>query len=119
MVDKIYKVDLASKEYILVKGNWFPEFDEATRKRFAKQNSLYGPDNTTKVVYTYDPDDPGTPWDNVDPFILAAQIEHQVVVKKHPLMKTAVIFDLKADFFECINDDGSRPKGARRKGRDS
>ncbi|KAK3236490.1 hypothetical protein CYMTET_53377 [Cymbomonas tetramitiformis] len=115
MVDSIYKVDLAAKEYILVKGKWFPEFNQATTKRFAKLNSKYGPDNTAKVVYTYDPDDPETPWDTTDPFILAAQIEHQVVIKKHPVMKTAVVFDLKADFFECIDDDGSRPKGARRK----
>ncbi|KAK3275744.1 hypothetical protein CYMTET_16144 [Cymbomonas tetramitiformis] len=117
MVDSIYKVDLAAKEYILVKGKWFPEFNQATTKRFAKLNSKYGPDNTAKVVYTYDPDDPETPWDTTDPFILAAQIEHQVVIKKHPVMKTAVVFDLKADFFECIDDDGSRPKGARRKRR--
>ncbi|KAK3286910.1 hypothetical protein CYMTET_5555 [Cymbomonas tetramitiformis] len=110
MVDSIYKVDLAAKEYILVKGKWFPEFNQATTKRFAKLNSKYGPDNTAKVVYTYDPDDPETPWDTTDPFILAAQIEHQVVIKKHPVMKTAVVFDLKADFFECIDDDGSRPK---------
>ncbi|KAK3278115.1 hypothetical protein CYMTET_13922 [Cymbomonas tetramitiformis] len=110
MVDNIYKVDLAAKEYILVKGKWFPEFNQATTKRFAKLNSKYGPDNTAKVVYTYDPDDPETPWDTTDPFILAAQIEHQVVIKKHPVMKTAVVFDLKADFFECIDDDGSRPK---------
>ncbi|KAK3284921.1 hypothetical protein CYMTET_7448 [Cymbomonas tetramitiformis] len=111
MVDSIYKVDLAAKEYILVKGKWFPEFNQATTKRFAKLNSKYGPDNTAKVVYTYDPDDPETPWDTTDPFILAAQIERQVVIKKHPVMKTAVVFDLKADFFECIDDDGSRPKG--------
>ncbi len=117
MVDSIYKVDLAAKEYILVKGKWFPEFNQATTKRFAKLNSKYGPDNTAKVVYTYDPDDPETPWDTTDPFILAGQIEHQVVIKKHPVMKTAVVFDLKADFFECIDDDGSRPKGARRKRR--
>ncbi|KAK3284418.1 hypothetical protein CYMTET_7919 [Cymbomonas tetramitiformis] len=113
--NSIYKVDLAAKEYILVKGKWFPEFDKATTKRCAKLNSKYGPDNTAKVVYTYDPDDPETPWDTTDPFILAAQIEHQVVIKKHPVMKTAVVFDLKADFFECIDDDDSRPKGARRK----
>ncbi|KAK3284232.1 hypothetical protein CYMTET_8109 [Cymbomonas tetramitiformis] len=91
MVDSIYKVDLAAKEYILVKGKWFPEFNQATTKRFAKLNSKYGPDNTAKEVYTYDPDDPETPWDTTDPFILAAQIEHQVVIKKHPVMKTAVV----------------------------
>ena len=118
MIEAIYRVEFGGTPYVLVKGKWFPEFREEDIKKFAKINSMYGPDNIAKVVYTYDPCNPSTPWDTVDPFILAAQIEHQVVIKKHPCMQTAVILDLKADFFECIVDeDGtmSRPAGRMRR----
>ncbi|KAK3262477.1 hypothetical protein CYMTET_28671 [Cymbomonas tetramitiformis] len=118
MIEAIHRVEFGGTPYVLVKGKWFPEFREEDIKKFAKINSMYGPDNIAKVVYTYDPCNPSTPWDTVDPFILAAQIEHQVVIKKHPCMKTAVILDLKADFFECIVDeDGtmSRPAGRMRR----
>ncbi|KAK3288548.1 hypothetical protein CYMTET_3985 [Cymbomonas tetramitiformis] len=116
MIENIFRVELGGKLYVLVKGKWFPEFNKVTKERFAKCNSKYGPDNVAKLMYTYAPQDPATPWDTVDPFILATQIEHQVVIKKHPYMETAVILDLKADFFECIiKDDGSR-EGLKRKG---
>ena len=102
-ITNILRVEIAGRLYILLKVNWLTKPTEEQIKAYRRRNSILGPDDLTKTVYTFNPHrDPTAFEKNSEPFILANKVEQQVVVIPHPCMETAVILDPTADFFECL-----------------
>ena len=102
-ITNILRVEIAGRLYTLLKVNWLTKPTEEQIKAYRRRNSIFGPDDLTKTVYTFNPHrDPAAFEKNSEPFILANKVEQQVVVIPHPCMETAVILDPTADFVERL-----------------
>ena len=95
-------MEIAGEMYTLLKCDWLAKPTEKQIKAYRQRNSILGPDDLTRTVYTFNPHVDPAAFEHKEPFILPNRVEQQVVIVPHPCMETAVILDPTADFFECI-----------------
>ncbi|KAK3238620.1 hypothetical protein CYMTET_51378 [Cymbomonas tetramitiformis] len=94
IINAILRVTIGGVLYTFLKCDWLPVPTEAQIASFKLKNSILGVDKVSKAYCTFNP------WDtskytmgNREPYLLANQVQAQVVIVKHPCMDSAVILD--------------------------
>ena len=54
-ITNILRVEIAGRLYTLLKVNWLTKPTEEQIKAYRRRNSIFGPDDLTKTVYTFNP----------------------------------------------------------------
>ncbi|KAK3235042.1 hypothetical protein CYMTET_54731 [Cymbomonas tetramitiformis] len=94
IINAILRVSIGGVLYTFLKCDWLPVPTEAQIASFKLKNSILGVDKVSKAYYTFNPWDTSKyTMDNREPYLLANQVQAQVVIVKHPCMDSAVILD--------------------------
>ena len=94
-INRILRVSIGGVAYVFLKCDWLPIPTDSQIADFKRSNSILGVDKVSKAFYTFNPHNSSKyTMDTQEPFILATQVEAQVIISRHPCMDSAVVLDL-------------------------